>query len=71
VNEPAPRPASAANGEHRQIARRAGIVASGTLASRALGLVRDQTIAAVFSRGVTDAVLRRVHDPERARAAAR
>jgi putative peptidoglycan lipid II flippase len=55
VNEPAPRPASAADGEHRQIARRAGIVASGTLASRALGLVRDQTIAAVFSRGVTDA----------------
>jgi putative peptidoglycan lipid II flippase len=55
VNEPAPRPAPAADGEHRQIARRAGIVASGTLASRALGLVRDQTIAAVFSRGVTDA----------------
>jgi len=54
VNEPA-RPASAPNGEHRQIARRAGIVAAGTLASRALGLVRDQAIAAVFSRGVTDA----------------
>src|SRR6185503_15612204 len=29
--------------------------AAGTLFSRLLGLVRDQTIAAVFSRGVTDA----------------
>jgi putative peptidoglycan lipid II flippase len=42
-------------GEQRQITRRAGIVAAGTLASRVLGLVRDQTIAAVFSRGITDA----------------
>jgi putative peptidoglycan lipid II flippase len=41
--------------EQRQITRRAGIVAAGTLASRLLGLVRDQTIAAVFSRAVTDA----------------
>ncbi|HEY6077938.1 MAG TPA: hypothetical protein VIW29_04005, partial [Polyangiaceae bacterium] len=41
--------------EHKQIARRAGIVSAGTLASRLLGLVRDQTIAAVFSRSVTDA----------------
>jgi putative peptidoglycan lipid II flippase len=41
--------------EQKQIARRAGIVAAGTLASRLLGLVRDQTIAAVFSRAVTDA----------------
>lgn len=41
--------------EQRQITRRAGVVAAGTLASRLLGLVRDQTIAAMFSRGVTDA----------------
>ncbi len=41
--------------EQGQITRRAGVVAAGTLASRLLGLVRDQTIAAVFSRGVTDA----------------
>ncbi len=41
--------------EQQLITRRAGIVATGTLASRLLGLVRDQTIAAVFSRGVTDA----------------
>ncbi len=41
--------------EQRQITKRAGIVAAGTLASRLLGLVRDQTIAAVFPRAVTDA----------------
>lgn len=41
--------------EQRQITRRAGIVAAGTLVSRLLGLVRDQVIAAVFSRAVTDA----------------
>jgi putative peptidoglycan lipid II flippase len=41
--------------DQRQITRWAGIVATGTLASRLLGLVRDQTIAAVFPRPVTDA----------------
>ena len=41
--------------ETRRIARRAGIVAAGTLASRLLGLLRDLTIAAVFTRAVTDA----------------
>jgi len=41
--------------EQRQLTKRAGIVAAGTLASRLLGLVRDQTIAAVFPRAVTDA----------------
>jgi len=41
--------------ERRRIAARAGVVAAGTLASRLFGLVRDQTIAAVFSRAVTDA----------------
>jgi len=55
VNEAAPSSASAEAGERRRIAKHAGIVALGTLASRALGLVRDQTIAAVFSRAATDA----------------
>ncbi len=40
--------------EHRRIAGRAGIVATGTLASRILGLVRDQVLAATFTRAVTD-----------------
>jgi putative peptidoglycan lipid II flippase len=44
-----------AGAEQRQITKRAAVVAAGTLASRLLGLVRDQTIAAVFPRGVTDA----------------
>jgi putative peptidoglycan lipid II flippase len=42
-------------GEHGRIARRAGVVAAGTLVSRLLGLVRDLTIAAVFTRATTDA----------------
>jgi len=46
---------SSPRAEQQKIARRAGVVAAGTLASRLLGLVRDQTIAAVFSRAVTDA----------------
>jgi putative peptidoglycan lipid II flippase len=41
--------------ERGRIAGRAGIVGLGTLASRLLGLLRDQVIAAVFSRTVTDA----------------
>lgn len=41
--------------ERGRIAGRAGIVGLGTLASRLLGLVRDQVIAAVFGRHVTDA----------------
>ena len=48
-------PGGAEAGERRNIAKRAGIVATGTLASRLLGLGRDQTIAALFPRGVTDA----------------
>ncbi|HEX6766945.1 MAG TPA: murein biosynthesis integral membrane protein MurJ, partial [Polyangiaceae bacterium] len=36
-------------------ARRAGVVAVGTLASRLLGLLRDQVIAAIFTRATTDA----------------
>ena len=41
--------------ERRQITGRAGIVAAGTLASRGLGLVRDQVLAGVFTRAETDA----------------
>jgi putative peptidoglycan lipid II flippase len=41
--------------ERRALAGRAGVVAAGTLLSRVLGLVRDQTLAALFSRGQTDA----------------
>jgi putative peptidoglycan lipid II flippase len=41
--------------ERRQITRRAGVVATGTLLSRVLGLGRDQAIAAIFPRAVTDA----------------
>jgi len=41
--------------EQRKITGRAGIVALGTLLSRLLGLGRDQAIAALFPRQVTDA----------------
>jgi putative peptidoglycan lipid II flippase len=41
--------------EQRKITGRAGIVALGTLLSRVLGLGRDQAIAALFPRAVTDA----------------
>jgi putative peptidoglycan lipid II flippase len=41
--------------ERRALAGRAGIVGAGTLVSRLLGLVRDQTLAALFPRGQTDA----------------
>ncbi|HEX9294369.1 MAG TPA: lipid II flippase MurJ, partial [Polyangiaceae bacterium] len=41
--------------ERRALAGRAGIVGAGTLVSRLLGLVRDQTLAALFSRAETDA----------------
>lgn len=47
--------ASAAEAERKKITGRAGIVAAGTLFSRLLGLVRDQVLAAVFSRAATDA----------------
>jgi len=48
-------PESSGEAERRALAGRAGIVGAGTLASRILGLVRDQTLAALFSRGETDA----------------
>jgi putative peptidoglycan lipid II flippase len=48
-------PETTGDQERRALAGRAGIVGAGTLASRVLGLVRDQTLAALFSRGETDA----------------
>jgi len=42
-------------GERAKLARRAGIVGLGTLLSRMLGLVRDMSLAAVFTRDETDA----------------
>jgi putative peptidoglycan lipid II flippase len=51
AREPSP---SDGDAERRRITGRASIVAAGTLASRLLGLVRDQVIAAVFSRAATD-----------------
>jgi putative peptidoglycan lipid II flippase len=48
-------PASSGESERKALAGRAGIVGAGTLASRLLGLVRDQTLAALFSRAETDA----------------
>ncbi|MEM9071623.1 MAG: murein biosynthesis integral membrane protein MurJ, partial [Myxococcota bacterium] len=41
--------------ERGAIARRAGLVAAGTLTSRVLGMVRDAVIAASFSVAMTDA----------------
>jgi putative peptidoglycan lipid II flippase len=40
---------------NREIIRRAGMVAAGTLSSRALGAIRDAVIAAVFALAATDA----------------
>ncbi len=42
-------------GERTAIARRAGVVAAGTLSSRILGAARDAVIAAVFAVKATDA----------------
>jgi putative peptidoglycan lipid II flippase len=44
-----------ANAERGRIAGQASIVAAGTLLSRLLGLVREQVLAAFFTRGETDA----------------
>jgi putative peptidoglycan lipid II flippase len=41
--------------ERKKLAGRASIVGAGTLVSRILGLVRDQTLAAMFTRAETDA----------------
>jgi putative peptidoglycan lipid II flippase len=40
---------------NHEIVRRAGMVAAGTLSSRALGAIRDAVIAAVFALAATDA----------------
>lgn len=54
---PKPEETAAARGdkERGKLARRAGIVGAGTLASRLLGLGRDMALAAVFTRAETDA----------------
>jgi putative peptidoglycan lipid II flippase len=41
--------------ERAKLVGRAGVVGAGTLASRVLGLLRDMTLAAIFSRDATDA----------------
>jgi putative peptidoglycan lipid II flippase len=51
---PSPTPTRGAE-ERSKLARRAGVVGLGTLFSRLLGLVRDISLAAVFTRDETDA----------------
>src|ERR1700712_4461963 len=54
----APAPATQAYSEHTEhtaIARRAGVVAAGTLASRILGALRDAAVAGFFAVSDTDA----------------
>ena len=56
MSSAAPNPSpSTGESERKALAGRAGIVGAGTLLSRLLGLVRDQTLAALFSRAETDA----------------
>ena len=43
------------DGERKKLVRRAGVVGAGTLASRLLGLGRDMSLAAIFTREETDA----------------
>src|SRR3954462_1982103 len=47
-------PLPSGENERRALAGRAGVVGAGTLASRVLGLARDQTLAALFTRAQTD-----------------
>jgi putative peptidoglycan lipid II flippase len=54
VNEPAARASADDERSGGAIARRAGVVAAGTLASRVLGFARDIVFAAAFPTGVTD-----------------
>ncbi len=49
--------AKAGNAERRAIVGRASVVAAGTLASRVLGLGREQVLAALFTRHETDAFI--------------
>ena len=51
-----PKPSEAAGkAERERLVGRAGIIGAGTLLSRVLGFVRDMAIAALFTRGQTDA----------------
>jgi putative peptidoglycan lipid II flippase len=54
TNETAPT-AIDGDGERKKLVRRAGVVGAGTLASRLLGLGRDMSLAAIFTREETDA----------------
>ncbi len=54
TNETAP-PEIDGDGERKKLVRRAGVVGAGTLASRLLGLGRDMSLAAIFTREETDA----------------
>lgn len=54
AEQPTASAAEAGRRERRALAGRAGIVGAGTLFSRILGLVRDQTLAALFTRAQTD-----------------
>jgi putative peptidoglycan lipid II flippase len=56
-SSPAPTTRASTNAEQRAIVNRAGIVASGTLVSRVLGLGREQVLAAMFTRIETDAFI--------------
>lgn len=53
--EPGPTSAEIGRRERRALAGRAGVVGAGTLVSRVFGLVRDQALAALFTRAQTDA----------------
>ena len=53
-DEPGEAAASQGEQERARITSRAGVVAAGTLTSRLLGLVRDQVLAAAFTRAATD-----------------
>lgn len=55
AGQAAPSSEEAGRRERRALAGRAGIVGAGTLVSRLLGLVRDQALAALFTRAQTDA----------------
>ncbi|MFK7990309.1 MAG: murein biosynthesis integral membrane protein MurJ [Sandaracinaceae bacterium] len=54
MSDDAPDPDPTAEKRSGTIAKRAGIVAAGTLLSRALGFARDMVFAAVFPTGATD-----------------
>jgi len=55
VEEASPDPKAEGQAERAKLVGRAGVVGAGTLASRILGFGRDLVIAALFTRGQTDA----------------